>query len=401
MLNCRLLFDATLSPRRLLALLQARLKLDDPVVGDWLLADAYRLSAAEPMCIELRRAAGGGCVRVEFEPDDTGSSKPEPYLRVAGLRVGYRSRVATPEALSGSRALADALEAVIGPEPRAWVAAPPGLSELVDEVEAEVSWRPSTLAVDPDADLLERDRDHYERLYEARPDVRQVSACDRDAPGVSIHYPASRGARVPNSAAVYPSSLRVAHRRRMRRYFGGLGCVFDAQAVIRTVPTPATYHKAVPAGFARVRPTMVRGLTASVPPVVWGALVGRNVLPVSVAPRWAVELHRRIRGVGLLAQIPCDVGMLVHDIGLHALALHAVPAEAWDELVAMAVDRVRARPASVLRGRRGVLGRLGTFFEGSVTTHCWHTWHAVDEPEDFATEFASHFQMLREELSQL
>ena len=189
----------------------------------------------------------------------------------------------------------------------------------------------------------------------------------------------------------------------MRRYFASLGCVFDGEAVPRTVPTPVTYARILAArpGVARVRPRMVRNAAPSLGPIRWGLYVRSHQLPVSVAPAWAVELHRRARDVALLAQIPCDVGMTVHDMGLHALALHAMPAEAWDELVAIARARVRARPWVVLAGRFGLLARLAHFFEGPVTEQCWKAWRDADEPEDFADRFAERFAELRAQLRDL
>ena len=146
---------------------------------------------------------------------------------------------------------------------------------------------------------------------------------------------------------------------------------------------------------------MIGGLNGSLRPIQWGAMVRRNLLPITVAPRWSVEVHRRIRDVGPLENIPCDVGMLVHDMSVHALALHALPEHTWDELLALGHARVLARPWSVLAGPWGVLAKLAAFFEGPITTHCWAAWQEADEPEDFADRFAPHFDVLAQQLRAL
>jgi hypothetical protein len=391
----------SLSPRALLEILAPALRLDDELVEGWTLADCYRLDEREPVCLELRRA--GERVELEVEPEVGEGEAPKPAAGAAGLRLGYRVTAAREAAVAACRALAELLEAQLGAAARSWVVEPPSLAHLAEAVAAEVRCEPASLVGDPDRALLLRDFDAYERLYGVRPGVFVVHVQGEAVPGVSVHYPAARNGRVPNSAAVYPAARRVAHRRRMRRYFGHLGCSFDVQGCPRTVPTPTTYARALAGrgGLARVRPKMIAGVSASLRPVHWGVLVRRSLLPVSVAPPWSVEIHRRIRDVELLANIPCDVGMLVHDMGLHALALHAVPAEAWDELLRRAFERVRARPWSVLAGPFGLLARLASFFEGPVTTHCWKAWQEADEPEDFERCFAPHFDALRDELREL
>ncbi|PRP97517.1 hypothetical protein ENSA5_33530 [Enhygromyxa salina] len=395
------MIEATLSPRHLLELLRPALDLDAHVFGDYVLADCYRLDEREPVCIELRR--GLDAVEIEVVPVAAKGEGHEPPARVAGLGLSYRVPAPAEVGVAACRTLADALRTSLGDGARRWTVTPPSLRELAEPIAAEVRREPATLDDDPDRALLLRDFGYYERLYGVRPEPFYVVAQGERAPGVSVYYPAPRNGRVPNSAAVYAASMRIAHRRRMRRYFAGLGCVFDDEACPRTVPTPTTYARALAgrAGLARVRPRLIAGVGASLRPIHWGVLVRRNLLPVTVAPSWAVELHRRARDVELLANIPCDVGMTVHDMGLHALGLHAVPREAWDRLVNLAFEHVRARPWSVLGGPWGVLGRIASFFEGPVTTHCWDAWREADEPEDFEASFAPHFAALELELREL
>jgi hypothetical protein len=389
-----------LSPRRLLEHLHATLQLDDVVLDGYVLADCFRLDAGEPLRVELRRDRDRFELQVEPAVE---LEERRPLARVAGLDVSYRNGAPSDLAAAACRRFAEHLQLALGDAPRRWTFAPPSLRELPARVAAELRFEPATLDRDPDRELLRRDFANYERLYGVRPEVVAVHVEGTPAPGVSIHYPAAHDGRVPNSGTVYPLAPRIAHRRRMRRYFAGLGCLADDDGFPRTVPTPTTFTRALDrvSSNARMRPRMIAGVSASLRPIHWGVLVRRNLLPVTVAPRWSVEVHRRIRDIGPLQNIPCDVGMLPHDMSVHALALHAVPGDAWDELLAEGQQRVRARPWSVLAGPWGVLARLASFFEGAITTRCWAAWQEAEEPDEFADRFAPHFDALVHELRSL
>lgn len=392
--------DATLSPRRLLEHLHATLRLDDELLDGYVLADCYRIHGREPLRVELCRDRARFELQIEPAIEVEGRRPP---ASVAGLDVSYRNGASPELAAAACLRFAEHLQLALGDAPRRWTMAPPSMHELPAKVAAELRIEPATLDRDPDRDLLYRDLAHYERLYGVRPRVVEIQVANQPAAGVSIHYPAAKNGRVPNSGSVYPLASRIAHRRRMRRYFAGLGCVADAEGFPRTVPTPTTFARVLEraSGRARVRPRMIAGVSASLRPIHWGMLVRRNLLPVTVAPRYSVEIHRRIRDIAPLKNIPCDVGMLAHDMSVHALALHAVPGDAWDELVALGYERVRARPWSVLAGPWGVLARVANFFEGAVTTHCWAAWQEADEPDEFADRFAPHFDALVHELRSL
>ncbi len=391
--------DATLSPRRLLDHLSATLRLDGELIDGYVLADCYRLEQRDPLRVELRR----GSEQIELRVTPTLEDGPQPAARAAGLDISYRNGAPDQLAMAACRRFAEHLEGALGPTPRRWILAPPSLRELPAQVAAELHVEPASLDRDPDRDLLRRDFANYERLYGVQPEVVEVHVEGQRAHGISVRYPAAHDGRVPNSGTVYPLAPRITHRRRMRRYFASLGCIVDDDGFPRTVPTPTTLARALAStsGRARVRPRMIAGVSASLRPIHWGVLVHRNLLPITVAPRWSVELHRRIRDVGPLQNIPCDVGMLPHDMSVHALALHAVPEAAWDELLALGHSRVRARPWRVLAGPWGVLAKLAEFFEGAITTHCWAAWQEAEEPEDFTDRFAPHFDALVRELRTL
>lgn len=392
--------DSTLSPLRLLDLLRGTLQLDDELLDGYVLADCYRIHEREPLRVELRRDRESFELQVEPAIELDGR---RPLARVAGLDLSYRNGPSPELAAAACQRFAEHLELALGEAPRRWTMAAPSLRELPAKIAAELHIEPATLQRDPDGELLRRDFLNYERLYAVRPEAVVVHVQGEPVPGISVHYPSARDGRVPNSGTVYPLAARIAHRRRMRRYFASLGFVADAHGFPRTVPTPTTFALALgPASDrARVRPRMIAGVSASLRPIHWGMLVRRNLLPVTVAPRYSAEIHRRIRDIRPLQNIPCDVGMLAHDMSVHALALHAVPREAWDELVAIGYERVLARPWSIFAGPWGVLERIANFFEGSITTHCWAAWKEADEPDEFAERFVPHFDALLDELRSL
>ena len=396
---------STLSPKTLMAWLSPRLGLDDELVDGHRLHDCYRLSAAEPVRVELRR----GRSRLELVVSPTDTLEPRPAVEVGGLAIHYRTPTQDggfepARALAACRRLADALGAGLGEGPRRWQVAPPSLAELADPIAAEMTTEPTTIATDPDAALLCDEFANYRRLYGVAPEPVRVVVGARANAGVSVHYPAPRHGAVANAASLYPTELRIAHRRTMRRYFAQLGFAFDVHAYLRTVPTPKCLDDALAgrAGLAPVRPRLLSRRRASIRPIPWGLWVGRGVLPVTVAPRWAVAFHAHAPRFAPLAAIPCYVGMLPHDMGLHAAAIHAIPAAAWEELIATAVARLRARPHRLLAGPLGPLARLAGFFEGALTRRCWWAWRDADEPDDFERVFVEqHLPALLDELGRL
>lgn len=387
----------TLSPRRLVGWLSPAISLDAEVIDGWLLSDCYRLSDSEPVRLELSRGQQRFEIDVQPAPEQ---ASHRPLALVAGLELGYRASAPAEPATAACKRIAECLRASLGDAPRRWQLAAPSLLELIEPVAAELRSEPTALDADPDHAILAHDFANYERLYGARPQALAVRVLDQPAHGVSVFYPSPRNGRTPNSTAVYPTPLRIAHRRRMRLYFGRMGYLFDEHTTLRTTPTPTTYARALAgrSDVAGIRPRMVAGVSASLRPVHWGMFVRRNILPVTVAPNYSVAIHQRIRDIGPTKNIPCDVGAVTHDMGLHALAVHAIPEAAWQQILELAFARVLRRPLSVLAGPYGVLWRLAQFFEGPLTTHGWKAWAEVDEPEDYARCFAPHLDQLLDEL---
>jgi hypothetical protein len=376
--------ESSLSPRALLGCLTPALRLDDEVVGGFKLSDCYRISEHEPVCIELRRASQ--VFEITIQPIELDTA----MLEVAGLGVSYRGDAPVEIGCAACKRVADSLTTVLGGERRRWTVMPPSLLELADAVASEIRSESTTLAGDPDHQLLQRDFDAYHSLYAARPVPLLVFVGD-DSPGVSLRYPEPANQYPFGPSPVRETSLRVAHRRRMRRYFAQLGFTFDDQARPTTVPTPTTYTRALSKreGLNPLRPHLVDHVGIS--PRQWAQLVRGHQLPISIAPRWRVAMHRWLRD-HRLPTLRCDVGMVMHDLGLHALALHALPGEAWDELIARARERF-IRPAQPWS-----YARFASFFEGPVTNSCLLAWGEADEPEDFERCLRSHWGGLLDEL---
>ena len=217
------MMEATLSPRRLLDHLHATLRLDDELIDGFVLTDCFRLVERDPVHVELRRIQTRERFELRVEPSLEGG--PRPVARTAGLDVSYGTPAPERLAEGACRRFTEHLERSLGSTPRRWTMAAPSVGELPTQVAAELRVEPADLDRDPDHELLRRDFANYERLYGVRPEAVEIRVEGRDTHGISIWYPAARDGRVPNSGAVYPLATRIAHRRRMRRYFANLGCV--------------------------------------------------------------------------------------------------------------------------------------------------------------------------------
>ncbi len=205
-----------------------------------------------------------------------------------------------------------------------------------------------------------------------------------------MRYDPPTNGKMPPSGSLYRVPARF-HRRRFRRYFAALGCTYD-DGFMRTVPTPTTFAR-VAAG-APLRPRLVSGRRGSVSGVSWVKhIAGDGVLVVPVAPGWAVALHRVIRRSRRLSRIPVDVGMLAHDVSLHAIGLHAVDEESW--------QRLRQRARTLLAGAsRRKAKRVAAFFEDTLTRAAWDVWKRAEAPEDFGEAFAARTDALEASLTE-
>jgi hypothetical protein len=376
-----------LSPRALASWLAPELAFDRPALGDYVLYDAYRHETRDVVCVVLQN--GEQAITVDVTPDTDAPAA----ARAAGLALSWRKPGPEEPGVAACKRLASRLGAVLGATRRAWQV-PQHDDELVPEpLVNEIRVEPARLSDDPDGALLERDAGHYARLYAVRPRPVRVRSAERAAPGLSITYPPPRNGTEPPSGAIHSAPSRVVRRRIFRRYFAALGCVFDAGQA-RTVPTPATFDRArrelCPDG-APLRIELLRGRFRFVTAGPWIRGIARDhALPVRVAPRWAVELHRLFQ-TGLLFESPIDVGMLPHDMSLHAIGFHRIPREHFSELTALAARRL---------GRSEKKSDVGIarFFEETLTRAAWDVWKELERPSDFASRFDRDFDRLRQAL---
>ncbi|MCB9740873.1 MAG: hypothetical protein H6747_16525 [Deltaproteobacteria bacterium] len=345
--------DRILSPKVLAAELQPLWQFDAPVHGDLRLFDIYAQGQSR-LVIEL--VAGDDVVSVAVRPDPSGQ----------GLDVYW---IPPSDPRNGS-ALAGAVRALLAKAAQArWRMSERPELEPPDALVHRST--PAAFADDPDHAWLRVDGANYRRLYAVEP--RPVRVADT---GISVHYPAPANGHVPSSGRIYRVPQHF-HRRRFREHFRRLGLCYD-DGLPRTVPTAATFAAALP--DAPLQPMLMRGRRGSVSGSFWIRTIARTGrLPVCLAPRWGVELQRVIRHVGPLSGIPVDVGMLVHDVSVHAIGFHAVDREQWADLMRLA--------ASLAARSRRHAARVARYLEDPLTLAAWESWKAVEAPSAFAAHF--------------
>ncbi len=373
-----------LSPRRLAALLEPEWTLDRPVLGDLQLFDIHRHETRPALIVEL--VGERTRVRLEVVPVDS----PAQPGSEAGLSVNWVAPSDREAGRAAATRLLGRLARGRAELRKRWTVSNQSEDGLLQAVLAESHVDDARLTCDPDHALLTRDARHYGWLYGVRPRARRLAA----APGISMHYPTPKGRRLPPSGAVYPLPPRLANRREFRRYFAALGFGFS-DGFARTVPTPHTFDRvrtrrstAAPLRFA-----LGAGRRGSLSARQWlRSLLLHDTFPVQIAPPWAVAAHVVLRRFE--PRIPVDVGMLCHDMATHGMAYHAVSAEVW------ALLSERGRRAA-RKGSRGRTAALASFFEGDVTRACWDVWRTIDDPTEFAFQFALRCAPLERELARL
>lgn len=376
-----------LSPRAVARLLAPEWRIDAPVLdGSWTLADVHATGRAECVVLELAR----GARRLALAVEPGGGAPPEQTA--GGLAASWLAPGPPDAGHAAALELARILRAKLGDARPRWAMPPSAVRLVPDAVAREVRAEPARLDEDPDGALLSADAASYARLYGSAPRAVRVTLRGAAPRGVSVHHPAPIDGTHPPSGRLYEVPHRF-HRRRFRRYFAALGCTYE-DGVPRTVPTPTTFAAAAEAALGHpppLCPRLERGGRPSIDARRWAARVVDATLPVAVAPRWAVALHRTLRRVEGLSHIPVDVGMLAHDVSLHALGLHAVDPAGWEALTRTARERLR-RPG------RGTARAVAAFFEGTLTRTAWDVWNALEAPEGFAAAFAARVDELEAEL---
>ena len=180
-------------------------------------------------------------------------------------------------------------------------------------------------------------------------------------------------------------------------YLDDLGYGVDARGKVSAVPLPFAFSK---------RRRQLRATGGLWPQLqvyratlyssrAWLTHIADGVLPVNAHGPTS-------RGLALLATAPLHSSQkekltthfhaLAHDMGLHVLACHRVPAARMREL---------SRLARVALGRgRGPTRRAAEFFEEPFTRTCMSVWAEIEHPDGFADALERHFPALHAELAE-
>lgn len=335
-----------------------------------------------------------------LEPYDVGWS----LRRTPGLRVEFRANTGTfiEVAVNNADGLPAARE-VAGLVVRHGVGGPTdAVSEAVDRVGRALQrgdeggrwlvppaeppaiepppWAAGELHPGRESTLLRRDFRAYEHLFGVAPVVLSHPTHRLTV----LHYPAPWRGRVPVTGAVAVLHRAAIERRSYREYLGSLGFAVGSDGAVRHVPLPSHWREfaarsRVPHGA--LRPEVVESALGQLPAPTWLRHLIRGTLPISVAPWPFIRLHgalpERVRGYN-----PVDVGMPVHDEGVHLLAMHRVPEDLIRDLLARAVRSVRSRAWTAGWA-------LGRFFEGPLTRAAQEAWRASYDPSEFDAHFAA------------
>lgn len=227
-------------------------------------------------------------------------------------------------------------------------------------------------------DVLWPDFLAYEARHRARP---RVFALDR-ADAHVIRYPQLPPESLPPGTYLYRAPQQMA-RAPLSDHLASLGFFVDDDGVVRTVPTPRSFDRLMSAaGLANrgYRAELVRTVSASMPTAEWLELVISGKFPINVASPVFHVLSQissllPFKALSRFRVETADIGLLVHDLGVHVLATHLLPA---DDVHAIG-DRIRR--AGRLEAR--ALDRVGTFFEGDLTRYCQTLWRRARSPEEF------------------
>lgn len=182
---------------------------------------------------------------------------------------------------------------------------------------------------------------------------------------------------------------------RGRAYLQDLGMDVGPSGYVDVVPTPAEFRRRVRAlGLPEpLRPTFAPDPALVIPPARWLAHLRRRRLPIHLRAEWKYRLGAPAREVMHRVYAPWRVKWHTHfhafghDMSLHGLALHRLPAAALEALLERA-GRARGR------GVRAA----ADFFETTLTRRCVELWREVDEPEAFADAFERVFPELERAL---
>jgi hypothetical protein len=369
-----------LTPAHVLRALAPEVELDGELSPGWRLFDAAWLD--EGVLLEVRHEEGE-TMWLGVELLDPGHGGPR-RLFVRHRRDRWRRLGGDPEA---ARRTCDRLQQQLGS--LAWtraVARSTDAREIGREVGGEAlgaEWA----ALRGSLRAWERRVGRAPRVLEIAPDAHAIGFPD---PSTHAHLPGGYWWSAPRS---------FLERRAFRDYLAGLGFRADADGVVRTVPTPASFmrlaaRQGLPA--PALVPVLRETWRPSLPGRRWLSFVLRGELPINVLPERLYTLYLAtgrtpLRWIDLGLQVT-DLGELAHDMGVHVLAMHRLPRSFLDDLRGW--TRARLGGAS----RRAVEGLVG-LFEGELTRACQETWQGLDAPGEFEAAFQARRPELEERLA--
>ncbi|MCA9595319.1 MAG: hypothetical protein KC776_18500 [Myxococcales bacterium] len=213
--------------------------------------------------------------------------------------------------------------------------------------------------------------------------LRRIEAAPAEA--YAVTFPSVAASHI---TPYYRAPHALVHRRVLRDYFASLGFAIHDDGLVRTVPTPESLVTLLAAHGVRTlafRPRVFVGEAQRLTDEELLDLFLEGTLGVSLG---SAELYAGAEpalrlGVGHGYWLEHFTG-LAHDMSLHALATHRVPASAACELSAMVGPAARTCIAS---GRPDALEPLLAFYEGDVTQVCQEIWETVAHPDAFASVF--------------
>lgn len=249
--------------------------------------------------------------------------------------------------------------------------------------------------------VLAPDFDEYERRHGVCPAVLAVSGAA--APAFVVRYPRLPAERLPKGAYLYRAPEHFT-RPKLAAHLAALGFFVDDDRVVRTVPTPRSFARLIEAmglGDRGYRAALIRTVSASMPTGQWLDHVVAGTFPINVGAPLFYGLSRLaertpLRRISGLSIEIADVGILAHDMGVHALAAHLLPGGDVREIG----DRIRARvrEAGVRARDHRALEPIGSFFEEDLTLHCQTLWRRAASVAEFDAAYAASRRELFERL---
>ncbi|MEM9194262.1 MAG: hypothetical protein AAGF12_34115 [Myxococcota bacterium] len=248
-------------------------------------------------------------------------------------------------------------------------------------------------ALGPEEHVLAPFLDAYRAFFRVPIALRWVLGPDRRPVAVSLAFP-----RLSRHDTFLSAPRKFRDDGRFADAFGCLGFLTDEDYDVRTVPTPRSYRilsRLYGFGASGYRPELHPRRTPFVPARTWyrEVLGGRFLLNVGTPAFY------RVGRPGLVARIPWappvsgfwdgHLHQLAHDLGMHVLLTHRIPAR---------VVRRLGNLARVHGVGRAAAQSYGMFFEEDLTHHARETWAEVDSPAAFGGAFEARLPTLEQAL---